>query len=62
MPLNFADYRSSRSEFTEDEKEKLCQYLAVKTPYKEHGGRTAQSLYKLLMEQVTRWRAYMDHC
>ncbi|KAF9452620.1 hypothetical protein P691DRAFT_825759 [Macrolepiota fuliginosa MF-IS2] len=41
-----------RTQFTEDDEEHLCQWIAQKIPYKETGGRTGNRLYQQLCEQL----------
>ncbi|KAJ3567364.1 hypothetical protein NP233_g6408 [Leucocoprinus birnbaumii] len=41
-----------RRPFTEDDEDKLCQWIAEKIPYKETGGRTGNRLYQQLCEQA----------
>ncbi|KAG6845998.1 hypothetical protein H0H87_011046 [Tephrocybe sp. NHM501043] len=40
-----------RTQFTEDDEEHLCNWIASKIPYKETGGRTGNRLYQQLCEQ-----------
>ncbi|KAA1471562.1 hypothetical protein DENSPDRAFT_837586 [Dentipellis sp. KUC8613] len=39
-----------RTQFTEDDEERLCNWIAAKIPYKETGGRTGNRLYQQLIE------------
>ncbi|KAI6132700.1 hypothetical protein EV401DRAFT_214576 [Pisolithus croceorrhizus] len=39
-----------RTSFTEEDEERLCQWIATKIPYKETGGRTGNRLYQQLCE------------
>ncbi|TCD66382.1 hypothetical protein EIP91_001431 [Steccherinum ochraceum] len=39
-----------RTQFTEQDEEHLCQWIAAKIPYKETGGRTGNRLYQQLVE------------
>ncbi|KAF8912817.1 hypothetical protein CPB84DRAFT_466280 [Gymnopilus junonius] len=39
-----------RTQFTEDDEEHLCQWIAAKIPYKETGGRTGNRLYQQLCD------------
>ncbi|KIJ21610.1 hypothetical protein PAXINDRAFT_123573 [Paxillus involutus ATCC 200175] len=41
-----------RTQFTEEDEERLCQWIATKIPYKETGGRTGNRLYQQLCEMV----------
>lgn len=41
-----------RTSFTEEDEERLCQWIATKIPYKETGGRTGNRLYQQLCEMV----------
>ncbi|THH20002.1 hypothetical protein EW146_g1267 [Bondarzewia mesenterica] len=41
-----------RTQFTEEDEEHLCNWIAAKIPYKETGGRTGNRLYQQLCEQV----------
>lgn len=43
---------SARVEFTGPDFENLSAYLAAKTPYEEHGGRSGKNVYTQLLEQV----------
>ncbi|KAG6850837.1 hypothetical protein H0H93_008140, partial [Arthromyces matolae] len=40
-----------RTQFTEQDEEHLCTWIAAKIPYKETGGRTGNRLYQQLCEQ-----------
>ncbi|KAG6911844.1 hypothetical protein DXG01_000091 [Tephrocybe rancida] len=40
-----------RTQFTEEDEEHLCNWIASKIPYKETGGRTGNRLYQQLCEQ-----------
>ncbi|KAG6842531.1 hypothetical protein C0991_000057 [Blastosporella zonata] len=40
-----------RTQFTDDDEERLCNWIASKIPYKETGGRTGNRLYQQLCEQ-----------
>ena len=42
-----------RTPFTEEDEERLCQWIATKIPYKETGGRTGNRLYQQLCEMVS---------
>lgn len=39
-------------QFTEEDEEKLCEWIAAKIPYKEIGGRTGNRLYQQLCDLV----------
>ncbi|KAF9229472.1 hypothetical protein BS17DRAFT_771511 [Gyrodon lividus] len=41
-----------RTQFTEEDEERLCQWIATKIPYKETGGRTGNRLYQQLCEMT----------
>ncbi|KAF8559234.1 hypothetical protein OG21DRAFT_1431173 [Imleria badia] len=41
-----------RTQFTEEDEERLCQWIATKIPYKETGGRTGNRLYQQLCEMA----------
>lgn len=41
-----------RTQFTEQDEENLCNWIAAKIPYKETGGRTGNRLYQQLCEYV----------
>ncbi|KAF6766348.1 hypothetical protein DFP72DRAFT_15044 [Ephemerocybe angulata] len=41
-----------RTQFTDDDEERLCQWIADKIPYKSTGGRTGNRLYQQLCEQA----------
>ncbi|KAI6153451.1 hypothetical protein BKA82DRAFT_1002271 [Pisolithus tinctorius] len=41
-----------RTSFTEEDEERLCQWIATKIPYKETGGRTGNRLYQQLCEMT----------
>ncbi|KAJ2919039.1 hypothetical protein MD484_g1394, partial [Candolleomyces efflorescens] len=41
-----------RTQFTDDDEERLCQWIADKIPYKETGGRTGNRLYQQLCDQA----------
>ncbi|KAI0793402.1 hypothetical protein C8Q75DRAFT_848771 [Abortiporus biennis] len=41
-----------RTQFTEQDEENLCNWIAAKIPYKETGGRTGNRLYQQLCEMV----------
>ncbi|KAL4064968.1 hypothetical protein V8B97DRAFT_1195606 [Scleroderma yunnanense] len=41
-----------RTPFTEEDEERLCQWIANKIPYKETGGRTGNRLYQQLCEMA----------
>jgi hypothetical protein len=45
-------YPIRRTQFTEDDEDHLCLWIAQKIPYKETGGRTGNRLYQQLCEQV----------
>ena len=40
-------------QFTEEDEEKLCEWIAAKIPYKEIGGRTGNRLYQQLCDLVS---------
>lgn len=42
-----------RTQFTEQDEENLCNWIAAKIPYKETGGRTGNRLYQQLCEQAS---------
>ncbi|EMD41779.1 hypothetical protein CERSUDRAFT_102174 [Gelatoporia subvermispora B] len=42
-----------RTQFTGEDEENLCQWIAAKIPYKETGGRTGNRLYQQLCEMAT---------
>lgn len=42
-----------RTQFTEEDEEHLCNWIAAKIPYKETGGRTGNRLYQQLCEQAS---------
>ena len=41
-----------RTQFTEEDEQHLCSWIAAKIPYKETGGRTGNRLYQQLCELV----------
>ncbi|KAF8441484.1 hypothetical protein L210DRAFT_3537300 [Boletus edulis BED1] len=41
-----------RTQFTEEDEERLCRWIATKIPYKETGGRTGNRLYQQLCEMT----------
>ena len=41
-----------RTQFTEEDEEHLCNWIAAKIPYKETGGRTGNRLYQQLCDMV----------
>ncbi|EDR15052.1 uncharacterized protein LACBIDRAFT_300808 [Laccaria bicolor S238N-H82] len=41
-----------RTQFTDEDEEHLCNWIAAKIPYKETGGRTGNRLYQQLCEQT----------
>ncbi|KAH7883736.1 hypothetical protein F5I97DRAFT_1938415 [Phlebopus sp. FC_14] len=41
-----------RTQFTEEDEQHLCQWIATKIPYKETGGRTGNRLYQQLCEMA----------
>ena len=41
-----------RTQFTEEDEEHLCSWIAAKIPYKETGGRTGNRLYQQLCDMV----------
>ena len=43
-----------RTQFTEEDEERLCDWIAAKIPYKETGGRTGNRLYQQLCDMVCR--------
>jgi len=44
--------RCRRTQFTEEDEEHLCSWIAAKIPYKETGGRTGNRLYQQLCDLV----------
>ncbi|EIM92554.1 uncharacterized protein STEHIDRAFT_47261, partial [Stereum hirsutum FP-91666 SS1] len=42
-----------RTQFSEEDEQHLCHWIATKIPYKETGGRTGNRLYQQLVEMVT---------
>lgn len=40
-------------QFTEQDEERLCQWIAEKIPFKQTGGRTGNRLYQQLCERVS---------
>lgn len=50
--LQCLQIRRRRTQFTEQDEENLCNWIAAKIPYKETGGRTGNRLYQQLCEQV----------
>jgi hypothetical protein len=42
-----------RTQFTEEDEEHLCNWIAAKIPYKETGGRTGNRLYQQLCDMAT---------
>jgi hypothetical protein len=46
-------YEYSRTEFTEEDDEHLCQYIAEVLPQKDEGGRTGHFIYLDLMRRVS---------
>lgn len=42
-----------RTQFTEEDEQNLCNWIAAKIPYKETGGRTGNRLYQQLCELVS---------
>ncbi len=48
-----ANFRDRRTQFTEQDEEHLCNWIAAKIPYKETGGRTGNRLYQQLCEMVS---------
>lgn len=47
-----------RTQFTEEDEEHLCSWIAAKIPYKETGGRTGNRLYQQLCDLV----CVIAHC
>lgn len=45
-------FYNRRMQFTEEDEEKLCEWIATKIPYKEIGGRTGNRLYQQLCDLV----------
>ncbi|KAG1826127.1 uncharacterized protein BJ212DRAFT_1318173 [Suillus subaureus] len=41
-----------RTPFTEDDEQRLCEWIAAKIPYKQTGGRTGNRLYQQLCEMI----------
>lgn len=41
-----------RTQFTTSDEQHLCEYIALKIPFKESGGRTGNRLYQQLCEKV----------
>jgi len=48
----WADIIHRRTQFTEEDEEHLCNWIAAKIPYKETGGRTGNRLYQQLCDMV----------
>jgi hypothetical protein len=48
----FIDVIRRRTQFTEEDEEHLCNWIAAKIPYKETGGRTGNRLYQQLCDMV----------
>jgi hypothetical protein len=46
-------YEHSRTEFTDDDDDHLCQYIAEVLPEKDEGGRTGHFIYVDLMRRVS---------
>ena len=46
------DEFSRRTHFTEEDETNLCNWIALKIPFKETGGRTGNRLYQQLVEMV----------
>ncbi|KAF5377542.1 hypothetical protein D9615_005266 [Tricholomella constricta] len=44
------EHLSRRTQFTDEDEEHLCDWIAAKIPYKETGGRTGNRLYQQLCE------------
>lgn len=42
-----------RTQFTEQDEQHLCNWIAAKIPYKETGGRTGNRLYQQLCDLVS---------
>lgn len=51
-----------RTQFTEEDEQHLCEWIAAKIPYKETGGRTGNRLYQQLCEMVCKSRPYHNTC
>jgi hypothetical protein len=49
-------------QFTEEDEEKLCEWIAAKIPYKEIGGRTGNRLYQQLCELVCYPHSCISSC
>ena len=52
-------YEDSRTEFTEEDDENLCQYIAEVLPDKGEGGRTGHFIYTDLIRRVS--TSYFHH-
>jgi hypothetical protein len=46
------DFLCRRTQFTGEDEEHLCNWIAAKIPYKETGGRTGNRLYQQLCDLV----------
>lgn len=49
-----------RTPFTEDDEQRLCEWIAAKIPYKQTGGRTGNRLYQQLCEMVNPFYYYLS--
>jgi len=52
MRKTYIDVILRRTQFTEEDEEHLCNWIAAKIPYKETGGRTGNRLYQQLCDMV----------
>ena len=50
--INFLHF-CRRMQFTQEDEDKLCEWIAIKIPYKEIGGRTGNRLYQQLCDLVS---------
>lgn len=49
---SFLIFLNRRTQFNEEDEERLCNWIATKIPYKETGGRTGNRLYQQLCDLV----------
>lgn len=51
-PFSASDVDFRRTQFSDEDEENLCNWIASKIPYKETGGRTGNRLYQQLCDLV----------
>jgi hypothetical protein len=61
MSLSTLTYKRSRIEFTEDDDEHLCQYIAEVLPESDEGGRAGHFIYLDLMRRVSTFHSDLVH-